>query len=460
MSNLYPVSINSRISAAWRLFFALSALALSLFLVSCGGGGGGGTTPVATCQPFADSFGRSVTCAEMNALDGANLAYLDTGGGGDGGVGDGAGDGGAGDGAPIANATLRFTDINGKEVTTHTDATGYYRISLRGLKAPLVATVVRDARPWKSMLVQDIVRAPANRNFYTINLTGLTDVVAYQTAKKEGLSSADALTPAVIARQKQVIPQIITDLNTQLKDSISAAGLDPATFNPLTSPFVANKTGYDLILESNPIVRAPDGSTVLVNTKFSFTPGDTRTYLVTPSSGASYTNTRTILATLGSEVQQLQNTYSNGSSTGISTYDDQVRSVSITYSSSGTVCNYTPHLSGYISVTLSQIAVGGSFTETVTDDCGIPGSTVTTSTFTHTSTLTGFETITTAAGTFQNARVWTEVYASSPDYKYVYWVDPIMNRPAMEKTIHVVGGVDVVVSSSELVSFSIKNYPK
>jgi hypothetical protein len=60
MNNLYPATINSRSGAAWRLLFALSTLALSLFFVSCGGGG---SDTVLTCQPYADSFGRPVTCS-------------------------------------------------------------------------------------------------------------------------------------------------------------------------------------------------------------------------------------------------------------------------------------------------------------------------------------------------------------------------------------------------------------
>jgi hypothetical protein len=195
----------------------------------------------------------------MNALAGASLPYLEGAGGGDG-AGDGGGDGSAGDGAPIANATLKFVDVNGKEVTTTTNANGYYRINLRGLKAPLVATVVRNSKPWKSMLVNDIVRAPANRNFYTINLTGLTDVVASEVAKKAGLAGPDALTPAAVTHQKTQVAGIVAALNSSLNAQITAAGLNPATFNPLTTPFHAVATdSSDKLLESVAVTRDPNG---------------------------------------------------------------------------------------------------------------------------------------------------------------------------------------------------------
>ncbi len=239
----------------------LAAFFTACLLTACGGGGGGNDpAAVVACAPFLDSYGDPVTCAEMKALPGAELAYLEPGGGGgDGGSGDGGGDGSAGDGAPIANTLLRFTDINGKVVNTMTDARGRYRINLRGLQAPLVATVVRDNKPWKSMLVADIVRAPANRKFYTINLTGLTDFVVSEVAKKDGLlAGADAITPAAVARQKAQVPGIIKELNNTYGAQITTAGLDANNFDPLTKPFQAVLTdSYDKLLESLSVTRDP-----------------------------------------------------------------------------------------------------------------------------------------------------------------------------------------------------------
>ena len=246
----------------------IAALVTACLLAACGGGGGGGggasgpePIPIIACAPFRDSFGLNVSCAEMNALAGSDLAYLEASGGADG-SGDGGADGSAGDGAPIANANLRFTDVNGKVVNTRTDARGQYRISLRGLRAPLVATVLRDGKPWKSMLVADIVRAPANRNFYTINLTGLTDYVVSEVAKRDGLAGPDAITPAAVARQRAQVQPIITALNTELRVPITTAGLDPNNFDPLTKPFQAVLTdSYDKLLESVNVARDPTGFT-------------------------------------------------------------------------------------------------------------------------------------------------------------------------------------------------------
>ncbi len=245
----------------------LAALITAWLLVACGGGGGGSAVQIpvqlptqaqtpapattVTCQPFLDNFGRQVSCAEMNALAGAALPYIDSGAGSGDGAGDGGADGSAGDGAPIANTSLTFTDANNKVVTTSTDANGYFRISLRGLKAPLVASVIRNGKPWKSMLVDDIVRAPANRKFYTINLTGLTDVVASKISNAEGLSNIDSLTSQAVSHQKAQVPAIIGAVNSSIASQITAAGLNPNGFNPLTTPFQAVSTdSSDKLLES------------------------------------------------------------------------------------------------------------------------------------------------------------------------------------------------------------------
>jgi len=197
----------------------------------------------------------------MRSLSGAGLPYVDGGGDAASGAGDAGADGTGADGAAIANMELEFVDINGKSVTTKTDANGYYRISLRGMKAPLVATVKRDGKPWKSMLVQDIVRAPSNRKFYTINLTGLTDVVASEVAKKAGLNGADALTPATVAAQKTAVPDVIAAVNKSIATQLTAAGLDQAKFDPLVTPFIPDQKGYDKVLETTTITRDPDTGT-------------------------------------------------------------------------------------------------------------------------------------------------------------------------------------------------------
>ena len=247
--------------SAWKgSFVRFLSLVGIVFLTSCGGGSSSivpGPT-VSQCPPFVDSFGRSVSCVEMGALPGANLPYLESiaGSGGDG-DGDGAADGTAGDGAGIANATIKFIDVNGKEVNAVTDTEGYYRINLRGLKAPLVATVMRSNAPWKSVMVEDIVRAPSNRRFYTINLTGLTDWTVSEIAKKGVIDSPEDITPAVALRLKANVREALDIVRKSICGSLDEDRLDKISFNPFSLPFRPNKTGYDRLLEKYTFLKIP-----------------------------------------------------------------------------------------------------------------------------------------------------------------------------------------------------------
>lgn len=416
-------------------------------LVACGGGS---DAPVASCEPFTDSFNKPVTCEEMRQLSGADKSFVD-GGDASSGAGDAGADGTGADGAPIANMDLEFVDINGQKVTTKTDANGYYRISLRGMKAPLVATVKRDGKPWKSMLVQDIVRAPNNRKFYTINLTGLTDVVASEVAKKAGFSGADALTPAVVKAQEKIVPEVVIGLNNQLQNTLKSAGLDPATFNPLTSAFFANKEGYDKVLEETPITRTQNGETIFVNTKFAFSPEDSRLYRVYLTDGTSYSQTRKVVATIGNEIERLEYTDLRTNAKSYDIYDQNTRRIE-SISSSGVSCKFTPPEISFFSIEAANISVGQSLStpasnRNCSDGSSTPGSA-------SSLILDGYEKITTAAGTF-NTRVWK---SENTSFRTIFYLDVVMNRIVISKSINL--STNVTSTLQELVSFSIKNYPK
>ena len=254
----------SRQPSWWRLGRYASGLALAAILAACGGGsdsttntgGGGGVTPTGCTKTFEDSFGNSVTCAAMRALPGADFA------GGDAGAGDAGADGTGADGAPIANATIRITDADGKVVTTTTDATGYFRVNIGGLKQPLVAGVQRSNNAWRSAMVEVI--QPGRSKFYTLNLTGLTDLVLAELASASGVSGgADAVTPSVLAANSARLATAVQTVNQRVATQLQAAGISPSSFNPLTSAFLANSTGYDQVLDSVTITKTSGGTTTI-----------------------------------------------------------------------------------------------------------------------------------------------------------------------------------------------------
>ena len=256
--------------AGWRrLGQCAASVAVVVLLAACGGGSdssssggnnnGGGTA--ACSSSFTDSFGNSVSAATLRTLPGADLVVADGSGGGSGG-GDAGADGTGADGAAIANTTIRITDVNGKSISTTTDASGYFRVNIGGLKQPLVASVERSGNAWKSAMV-DVIQG-CRSNFYTLNLTGLTDLVLSEVATAAGVSGgADAVTPAVLAANSARVSTAVQTVNTRVTAQLQAAGLNPATFNPLTTAFKPDSTGYDKVLDSVTITKTSGGSTTI-----------------------------------------------------------------------------------------------------------------------------------------------------------------------------------------------------
>jgi len=192
-----------------------------------------------------DSFGRS-------------LAEGDFGGGDAGAAG---ADGSAGDGAPIVGATVTVVDNAGHSVSAVTDTAGYFRVSVKGFTPPFIAKVVRaDGSFWYSPSVAPV----KTRGFVTLNITGLTDYVAYLVSSTAGKSASAQLTPALLAANTAALTQAKTDLSVALASDITAVGLSPSTFDPVTLAFRTDSTGYDKLLDRLSISNTPSSATVIV----------------------------------------------------------------------------------------------------------------------------------------------------------------------------------------------------
>jgi hypothetical protein len=242
--------------AMWKMSLGgcralLAATTMALFLAACGGGGGGDAGSAA----ILDSFGQPV--------------------GSDAGIGDGdsGADGTAGEGKPIVGGTVLITDATGKTASATTNAQGYYRVEVTGFKAPFVAKVTAPGgKVYHSLNVKEVVR----NGFITINISGLTDVVASDVAKAGGKSGAADLTPAIVSANGAAMTASIKKLQDQLAAVIRDAGIDPATFDPIAVPFKADHTGYDKVLDNVVVTIQPDGSTgVAISPTFPGTGGGT-----------------------------------------------------------------------------------------------------------------------------------------------------------------------------------------
>lgn len=241
---------SQRPTSWWRSgWYAL----LTAALVACGGGGGGSTVSSAVATvAVLDSFGNAVE----NGF----------------GAGDSGGDGTAGDGAPIPNRPVVLTDAAGRAATTTTDAQGYYRINLTGFTPPFVVKVTRADGVVRTSLSTAALKP---NGFITINVTGLTDKVASDVAIAGGKRGASELTPAIVASNPSAVTASIAKLRIELAASITAAGVNAQTFDPITLPFRTNGTGYDKILDTVKVTVSPTGATVVAPVPVSTTPGTT-----------------------------------------------------------------------------------------------------------------------------------------------------------------------------------------
>ena len=222
-----------------KLPYIFATLAMSMLLLSCGGGGGS-SAPV-PLAPMVDSFGVAMPASF------------------DGGDADAAGvDGTAGEGRPIALAPVKVIDSTGRSVSGTTDANGVYHLRIDGFVPPLIATVTRpDGRVWHS----PSIKQTAKRGFVYIAITGLTDKIASDVAVAAGKSGASQLTPANIAANLGALQAAKANLNTQLRPLLIAAGLDPATFDPVTTLLITNHLGHDFVLDNTIVTLNPDGTT-------------------------------------------------------------------------------------------------------------------------------------------------------------------------------------------------------
>ena len=184
--------------------------------------------------------------------------------GGDGGAADGgaAGDGTAGDGAPIVGGLVRVVDTTGKQTTATTDYQGYFRVKLTGMVPPLVVSVTRT----DGVMRHTVFTRPLKINGYVfIAITGLTDKIASDVARAAGFPGATALTPAMVAANLGVIDESLNALRNDpvVAAAVLTAGLDPVAFDPLYTPYRADHTGYDLVLDNVVVGTDETGATVV-----------------------------------------------------------------------------------------------------------------------------------------------------------------------------------------------------
>lgn len=194
-----------------RLRSGLGLLIITLIMAGCSGGGGGDTPPPTTNRNLSGTVAK---------------------------------------GAPIASTTIEVRDTNGVIKTATTDAYGKYEIDLTGTTEPWILRVlVPLSSPAKYLysyadtagvcnihpLTDPIIRA-----WFSVNNQLMDDV--------DGVFD-DTAVPMVLptASEIKVVKAVVTQV---VENLLTTAGItNPESFDLFTTPFEANQTGFDQVLD-------------------------------------------------------------------------------------------------------------------------------------------------------------------------------------------------------------------
>ena len=244
----------------------LTTVSSAVLLVACGGGGGQGDTDTSANVP-------PVTAV-------ASLSGV------------------AAVGAAVADATVTLTDATGRTLSTTAAADGSYRFEdLTGYTAPF--QIQASGTLGEAVVTLNALVASAPTGAGTANITPLTNAIAALVMPTElpttmSAAQLQAISPAAIAEASARVQAVIAPL-------AGALGLD-GSFDPLRTPFTANGTGADLLLDHLDVAVAP-GTVSVANKMAVATDGQSTaaagatlvkgsSEAPTPLSGADTTNTQ------------------------------------------------------------------------------------------------------------------------------------------------------------------------
>ncbi|MFT4173272.1 MAG: rhamnogalacturonan acetylesterase [Rhodocyclaceae bacterium] len=199
-----------------RVLLTAMAAALLPALVACGGDdddNNGSGTSSSSASSSAASSASSSTSVTLKGVAAAN-------------------------GAALAGATIKVCDSTGASLTTTAGTDGSYSLDVTSLKAPLLVAASTTSVQYAGLL--GAVSSGSN----TANVSPLTDAVASDVAT--GVSLAGTVQLISTCNTSAVTAANITTKTATLRSLISAAitdaGLDAATYDPVTTAMTASAT--------------------------------------------------------------------------------------------------------------------------------------------------------------------------------------------------------------------------
>ena len=209
-----PISLSKNI----RRFLLAMAGSLGLGLIGCGGGGGTGKVSTITLSGIAAT------------------------------------------GAAFTDAVVRVTDSRGTEVgkSFPVGKDGVFNITLSPeAAAPFVLTATRTSDTGQSESLVSVVSASTDAN---VNITPITNLIASRlSASGNPTNLAAELVKGTAQITNANIEARLTEVQTLLSPLLEATGTK--SFNPLSSTFAVNGTGYDRLLDSVSINIVPSSAT-------------------------------------------------------------------------------------------------------------------------------------------------------------------------------------------------------
>lgn len=152
-------------------------------------------------------------------------------------------------GAPIADATVTLKDSRGRSFNARTAADGSFRVASTGLTPPFLLQVAAPGGNLYSVSAVSLQSA-------TINVTSLTDLATRAWFAVNGTTSLDAAftNPSGVAFPT---PTQVEDVE-ELIDGVFAlwlqdAGVDASTHDLISTPFKADGTGIDKVLDQTSV---------------------------------------------------------------------------------------------------------------------------------------------------------------------------------------------------------------
>lgn len=158
---------------------------------------------------------------------------------------------------PFAEANITVFDAKGEKRTTTTDERGAYRISIKGLTAPLMITAVEagndncddSSKPWARCLGSLVAEIKPDTTIANINV--LTDRAVSSVASALKLKGPQALMNKGTAAglDAKLIQEKINGGRKPFVQALKDAGVaDVENYDPVTTPMQADGKGIDAVL--------------------------------------------------------------------------------------------------------------------------------------------------------------------------------------------------------------------